>query len=106
LKPFDETVGGTWARLKFQRNKQCVGLKLLMAYPWRWLYGSSGKGRAPWDDSPGVVPSINTAKLLHFVNTMAVLEGRLEPLPDINYDEFLGDIQEQYMTGLTVPTQG
>jgi hypothetical protein len=104
LKPFDDTVGGTWARLKFKRNKQCIGLKLLMAYPWRYLYGSSGKGRAPWDGSPGVVPSINTAKLLHFVNTMAVLEGRLDPLPGINYDEFLEDLKEQYLVGLSAPS--
>jgi hypothetical protein len=106
LKPFDETVGGTWARLKFKRNKQCIGLKLLMALPWRYLYGSSGKGRAPWDGSPGVVPSINPSRLLHFVNTMAVLEGRLDPSPGINYEEFLEDLQEQYMAGLRVPNQG
>jgi hypothetical protein len=106
LKPFDDTVGGTWARLRFQRNKQCVGLKLLMSYPWRHLYGSSGKGRAPWDGSPGVVPSVNTAKLLHFVNTIAVLEGRLDPLPEINYDEFLEDYLDKIATGLTVPEAG
>lgn len=103
LKPHDETVGGTWARMRFKRNKQCVGLKLLMSFPWRHLYGSSGKGRAPWDESPGVVPSVNTAKLLHFVNTMAVLEGRLDPLPDINYDEFLDDYLDKIATGLTTP---
>jgi hypothetical protein len=103
LKPFDETVGGTWARLKFQRNKQCIGLKLLMAYPWRWHYGNSGKGRAPWDGSPGVVPSISTSKLLHFANCMAVLEGRLDPDPDINYDEFLEELTDCYLAGLTVP---
>ena len=75
-----------------------------MSYPWRWLYGSSGKGRAPWDGSPGVVPSINAAKLLHFTNCMAVLEGRLDPDPEINYDEFLEELTECYLTGLTVPT--
>jgi len=103
LKPYDETVGGTWARMKFKRNKQCIGLKLLMAYPWRWHYGSSGKGRAPWDDSPGVVPAISTAKLLHFVNTMAVLEGRLSPLKEINYEQFLEEYIENQSTGLTAP---
>jgi len=103
LKPLDETVGGTWARLRFARNKQCIGLKLLMAYPWRWHYGSSGKGRAPWDGSPGVVPAISTSRLLHFVNTMAVLEGRLDPIPGVNYDSFLEELQNQYATGLTVP---
>lgn len=104
LKPYDETVGGTWVRFKFHRNKQCIGLKLIMAYPWRWLYGSSGKGRAPWDGSPGVVPSINAAKLLHFTNCMAVLEGRLDPDPEINYDEFLEELSDCYMAGLTVPS--
>jgi hypothetical protein len=103
LKPYDETVGGTWARCSFKRNKQCIGLKLLMAYPWRWHYGSSGKGRAPWDDSPGVVPAISTAKLLHFVNTMAVLEGRLPPLEGINYEQFLEEYIENQSTGLTAP---
>jgi hypothetical protein len=104
LKPTDDTVGGTWARCSFKRNKQCIGLKLLMSYPWRWHYGSSGKGRAPWDDSPGVVPAISTAKLLHFVNTMAVLEGRLSPLKEINYEQFLEEYIENQSTGLTLPT--
>jgi hypothetical protein len=104
LKPTDETVGGTWARMKFKRNKQCIGLKLLMSYPWRWHYGSSGKGRAPWDGSPGVVPAISTAKLLHFVNTMAVLEGRMDPIPGIHYDAFLNEYIENQSTGLTIPT--
>jgi hypothetical protein len=103
LKPYDDTVGGTWARMRFQRNKQCIGLKLLMAYPWRWHYGSSGKGRAPWDDSPGVVPAISTSRMLHFVNTMAVLEGRLPPLPEINYEQFLDEYLENTATGLTSP---
>jgi hypothetical protein len=75
-----------------------------MSYPWRWHYGSSGKGRAPWDDSPGVVPAISTAKLLHFVNTMAVLEGRLSPLKEINYEQFLEEYIENQSTGLTLPT--
>ena len=74
-----------------------------MAYPWRWHYGSSGKGRAPWDDSPGVVPAISTSKLLHFVNTMAVLEGRLDPIPDINYETFLADLEVKLLTGLSIP---
>ena len=104
LKPYDESVGGTWVRFRFHRNKQCIGLKLIMSYPWRWLYGSSGKGRAPWDGSPGVVPSTTAAKVLHFTNCMAVLEGRLDPDPEINYDEFLEELSEQYLTGLTVPT--
>ena len=106
LKPTDDTVGGTWARMRFQRNKQCIGLKLLMAYPWRYLYGSSGKGRAPWDNSPGVVPAISTAKLLHFVNTMAVLEGRLPPLEEVNYEQFLEEYIENQSTGLTIPEAG
>jgi hypothetical protein len=37
---------------------------------------------------------------------MAVLEGRLDPSPGINYEEFLTDLQEQYMAGLRVPNQG
>ena len=103
LNPYSPEQGGTWARLKFQRNKQCIGLKLLMAYPWRWHYGSSGKGRAPWDGSPGVVPAISTSRLLHFVNTMAVLEGRLDPLPGTNYETFLADLEVKLLEGLTVP---
>jgi hypothetical protein len=103
LKPHDDTVGGTWARFNFQRNKQCIGLKLLMSYPWRWHYGSSGKGRAPWDDSPGVVPAISTSQLLHFVNSLAVLEGRLPPLPGINYEQFLEEYTMQLTEGLSVP---
>ena len=104
LKPYDDTVGGTWVRFKFHRNKQCIGLKLIMSYPWRHLYGSSGKGRAPWDGSPGVVPSISAAKLLHFTNCMAVLEGRLDPDPEIDYDDFLEEVTEQYLAGLTIPS--
>jgi hypothetical protein len=103
LKPHDDTVGGTWVRFRFHRNKQCIGLKLIMSYPWRYLYGSSGKGRAPWDGSPGVVPSVSTAKLLHFTNCMAVLEGRLDPDPDINYDEFLEEFTMQVTGGLSAP---
>ena len=74
-----------------------------MSYPWRYLYGSSGKGRAPWDDSPGVVPAISTSRLLHFVNCLAVLEGRLDPLPDIDYGAFLDEYVENHSTGLTLP---
>lgn len=103
LKPYDDTVGGTWVRFRFHRNKQCIGLKLIMSYPWRYLYGSSGKGRAPWDGSPGVVPSISTSKLLHFTNCMAVLEGRLDPDPNINYDEFLEEFTMQVTGGLSAP---
>ena len=103
LHPYSSEQGGTWARLKFQRNKQCIGLKLLMSYPWRHHYGSSGKGRAPWDGSPGVVPAISTSRLLHFVNCMAVLEGRLNPLPNINYETFLADLEVKLLEGLTAP---
>ena len=103
LKPYDDTVGGTWARFNFHRNKQCIGLKLIMTYPWRYLYGSSGKGRAPWDDSPGVVPSTTAAKILHFTNCIAVLEGRLDPDPEINYEDFLDEFTMQVTGGLSVP---
>ena len=102
LRPWDETCGGTWIRFNFHRNKQCVGLKLIMSFPWRYLYGSCGKGRAPWDDSPGVVPATTYARILHFTNCMAVLEGRLDPDPAINYDEFLEEVTAQYTAGLTV----
>jgi hypothetical protein len=103
LNPHNPEQGGTWARLRFARNKQCVGLKLLMSYPWRHHYGSSGKGRAPWDGSPGVVPAISTSRLLHFVNCMAVLEGRMDSLPGINYETFLADLEVKLLEGLTVP---
>jgi hypothetical protein len=103
LNPYNPDLGGTWARLNFAPRKQCVGLKLLMSYPWRYHYGSSGKGRAPWDESPGVVPAISTSQLLHFVNTLAVLEGRLPPLPDIDYGTFLTNLETKLLEGLTNP---
>jgi hypothetical protein len=103
LKPHDETVGGTWIRFNFHRNKQCVGLKLIMSFPWRYLYGSSGKGRAPWDDSPGVVPSTTYARILHFTNCMAVLEGRLDPDPEVDYEDFLDEFTMQVTGGLSAP---
>jgi hypothetical protein len=34
---------------------------------------------------------------------LAVLEGRLEPLPEINYDEFLEEYLDKIATGLTTP---
>ena len=103
LRPWDETCGGTWLRFRFHRNKQCVGMKLIMSYPWRTVYGGSGKGRAPWDGSPGVVPATSAAKLLHHTNCLAVLEGRLEPLEGVDYEEFLTQYQEQMLKGLVVP---
>ena len=74
-----------------------------MSFPWRYFYGSCGKGRAPWDDSPGVVPSTTYARILHFTNCMAVLEGRLDPDPAINYDEFLDEFTAQVIGGLSAP---
>jgi hypothetical protein len=44
--------------------------------------------------------------MLHFVNTLAVLEGRLPPLPEINYEQFLDEYLENTATGLTVPEPG
>jgi hypothetical protein len=103
IQPWDESCSGTWARFRCLPGKKCVAIKLLMSFPWRSFYGNTGNGRAPWDDSPGVTPSISTSKLLHFVNTLAVLEGRLPPLPDIDYGTFLTNLETKLLEGLTNP---
>jgi hypothetical protein len=35
---------------------------------------------------------------------MAVLEGRMDPIPGIHYDAFLNEYIENQSTGLTIPT--
>lgn len=103
MRPWDSSCGGTWARFKCHRNKQIVALKLIMSFPWRHLVGSCGKGRAPWDDSPGVVPTISPGKVLHWTNCVAVCEGRIPPKEGVDYKQFLEEAAEKLLIGLKVP---
>ena len=103
LKPWEESCSGTWARFNIKRGMQIVTLKLIMSYPWRWKTGSCGGGRAPWDDTPAVVPSLSTAELLHWTNSIAVLEGRIPPLEGVDYEEVLTQTQERLLIGLQLP---
>lgn len=103
LKPWDESCGGTWARFNVKRGKQIISLKLIMSYPWRWLIGSAGDGRAPWDDSPGVVPTTSPTEVLHWTNCIAVLEGRIPPLEGVDYEETLTHARERLLVGLQLP---
>lgn len=103
LKPVDETCGGTWARFKCGRGKQIISLKLIMSFPWRWAVGSSGDGRAPWDDSPGVVPTVTPSDILHWTNCIAVLEGRIPPAEGVDYDDALTKLRDRLTIGLQLP---
>ena len=103
MRPWDESCGKTWVRFNCAKRKQIVALKLLMSFPWRWLVGSCGDGRAPWDDSPGVIPTVSTSDILHWTNCIAVLEGRLDPLDGVDYDDALQTLQERYTVGFHLP---
>jgi hypothetical protein len=102
-RPWDNNCSGSWARFNCRNRKQIVALKLMMSFPWRYFVGSSGGGRAPWEKSPGVIPTVSTSKLIHYVNCLAVLEGRLDPLEGVDYDEFLRTYTDQILKGLVVP---
>lgn len=103
IRTWDPACKGTWARFNCQKNKQIVALKLIMSFPWRHLIGSCGRGRAPWDDSPGTVPNISPRHLLHWTNCVAVCEGRIPPKEGVNYDLFLEEAAEKLLVGLQAP---
>jgi hypothetical protein len=84
-------------------GRQIVSLKLIMSFPWRHAVGSCGNGRAPWDDTPGVVPVISPKKVLHWTNCIAVLEGRIPPLEGIDYDTFFEEAKAKLLVGLEPP---
>lgn len=105
MKPWDPSCSGTWARFNCQKKKQIIALKLIMSFPWRHLVGSCGNGRAPWDDSPGVVPTISARNVLHWTNCIAVCEGRIPPKDGVDYDLFLEEASEKLLVGLKAPDQ-
>lgn len=103
MRPWDETCSGSWVRFNCAKGRQIVALKLLMSFPWRWLTGSAGNDRAPWDDSPGVIPTCSMSTLLHWTNCIAVLEGRQEPIEGVDYSQVLKDLHDRWMVGLQCP---
>ena len=102
-RPWDESCSGSWARFNCGKKKQIVTLKLLMSFPWRYAVGSSGGKRAPWENSPAVIPTVSLSKLVHHTNCLAVLEGRLDPLEGVDYEGFLSTYKDQMLKGLRAP---
>ena len=62
-----------------------------------------GRGRAPWCNDPPIVPRISGGKILHYTNSMAVLEGRIPPLEGVDYEDFLKTLQQQLLYGFQLP---
>ena len=109
VRVFGDGLGDLWpaevatkcfSRLKFHRHQMITGSRLIMSYPWRWHVGMGGRGRAPWCDAPPIVPRISPNVILHWTNTIAVLEGRIPPEPGVDYDEHLRLLQERWSIGL------
>ena len=111
IRVFGDGLGDLWPRevctgcfmpLKFHYQQMITGSRLIMSYPWRWHVGMGGRGRAPWCNDPPIVPRISGGVIYHFTNSLAVLEGRLEPLDGVDYDAFLKQTQERWSYGLQV----
>ena len=94
---------GCFMKVKFHRHKMITGTRLIMNMPWRYFVGMGGRGRAPWCNDPPIVPRISGGKILHYTNSMAVLEGRIPPLEGVDYEDFLKTLQHQLLYGFQLP---